>query len=208
MHPVWRRPLPSHASTGPCAGNRAKLRRRKACRSQWHQARSRALWAKAAPASPSPPSWACWSAGAAVRGDRVRAVDLLQASPAQRRAIRRARVGLVFQEPMTALSPLMRVGQQVAQVLELIRTIQRRRGMPCCLSRPVCVWRLRPATGRRSCRPGAWSRLARGKTTSAAQRTPARRHCPRACPAGHSRTPSRRTRQTDTRQTITTADRT
>ncbi len=45
--------------------------------------------------------------------------DLLRASPAAMRAIRGARIGMVFQEPMTALNPVMRVGEQVAEVLRV-----------------------------------------------------------------------------------------
>jgi peptide/nickel transport system ATP-binding protein len=45
--------------------------------------------------------------------------DLLAATPAQMRALRGARIGMVFQEPMTALNPLMRVQDQVAEVLQV-----------------------------------------------------------------------------------------
>ena len=44
--------------------------------------------------------------------------DLAQLSPARLRGIRGARIGMVFQEPMTALNPLMPVGRQVEEVLE------------------------------------------------------------------------------------------
>ena len=45
--------------------------------------------------------------------------DLLQASPTQMRALRGARLGMIFQEPMTALNPLMRVGDQLAEVMQV-----------------------------------------------------------------------------------------
>ena len=45
--------------------------------------------------------------------------DLLQAKPAEMRALRGARLGMIFQEPMTALNPLMRVGDQVAEVMQV-----------------------------------------------------------------------------------------
>ena len=45
--------------------------------------------------------------------------DLLRASLAEMRALRGARLGMVFQEPMTALNPLMRVGDQVAEALRV-----------------------------------------------------------------------------------------
>ena len=53
--------------------------------------------------------------------------DLLQASPATMRGLRGARLGMVFQEPMTALNPLMRVGDQVAEVLQVHGTAVGRR---------------------------------------------------------------------------------
>ena len=43
--------------------------------------------------------------------------DLLQLSEEQMRAVRGARVSLVFQEPAVALTPVMRVGDQVAEAL-------------------------------------------------------------------------------------------
>ena len=45
--------------------------------------------------------------------------DLLALSPGALRALRGARIGTVFQEPMTALNPLMRVGDQVAEVFRV-----------------------------------------------------------------------------------------
>jgi oligopeptide/dipeptide ABC transporter ATP-binding protein len=43
--------------------------------------------------------------------------DLLQAPPARLRAVRGARVGFVFQEPMTALNPVLPIGFQVAEAV-------------------------------------------------------------------------------------------
>jgi peptide/nickel transport system ATP-binding protein len=45
--------------------------------------------------------------------------DLVRADAARMRAIRGAGIGMVFQEPMTALNPLHRVGRQVSEVLWL-----------------------------------------------------------------------------------------
>ncbi|MGY6632979.1 MAG: ABC transporter ATP-binding protein [Alkalilacustris sp.] len=43
--------------------------------------------------------------------------DVLTASPARLRALRATRMAMVFQEPMTALNPVERVGAQIAEVL-------------------------------------------------------------------------------------------
>src|ERR1700710_2558922 len=45
--------------------------------------------------------------------------DVLRATPAEMRALRGARIGMVFQEPMTALNPLMRVRDQVAETMRV-----------------------------------------------------------------------------------------
>jgi len=43
--------------------------------------------------------------------------DLLLASESEMRATRGARISLIFQEPMTALNPVMRVGDQIAEAM-------------------------------------------------------------------------------------------
>ncbi|MFP4635018.1 MAG: ABC transporter ATP-binding protein [Nitriliruptoraceae bacterium] len=66
----------------------------------------------------------------AVTGEvRLRGVEreLLAAGESQRSALRGDRIGMVFQEPMTALNPLMRAGAQVAEVLRIHRTVPDRR---------------------------------------------------------------------------------
>lgn len=45
--------------------------------------------------------------------------QLLAYSESQMRQVRGGRIGMIFQEPMTALNPLMRVGDQIAEVLQL-----------------------------------------------------------------------------------------
>ena len=45
--------------------------------------------------------------------------DVLKATPARLRALRGTRMAMIFQEPMTALNPVMTVGEQVAEVLEI-----------------------------------------------------------------------------------------
>jgi peptide/nickel transport system ATP-binding protein len=45
----------------------------------------------------------------------VAGLDVVSASPEERRALRRDHLGAVFQDPMTSLNPTMRVGRQVAE---------------------------------------------------------------------------------------------
>lgn len=45
--------------------------------------------------------------------------DLLPLSRAQMRELRAARIAMIFQEPMTALNPVLRVGDQIMEVMEL-----------------------------------------------------------------------------------------
>ena len=48
---------------------------------------------------------------------RLQGEDLLQASPQRWRSLRGRTMGMVFQEPMTALNPVMTCGEQVDEVL-------------------------------------------------------------------------------------------
>ncbi|AGT08804.1 ABC transporter ATP-binding protein [Paracoccus aminophilus] len=45
--------------------------------------------------------------------------NLLSLGPGQLRALRAAHVAMIFQEPMTALNPVLRVGDQIAEVLAI-----------------------------------------------------------------------------------------
>ncbi len=45
-------------------------------------------------------------------------MDLLTLSEARLRTLRGRRIGMVFQEPMTALNPVMRIGEQIAEVFD------------------------------------------------------------------------------------------
>jgi peptide/nickel transport system ATP-binding protein len=48
----------------------------------------------------------------------VDGVDVLAASPAELRRLRRERLGAIFQDPMTSLDPTMRVGRQLREVVD------------------------------------------------------------------------------------------
>ncbi|MEM1346539.1 MAG: ABC transporter ATP-binding protein [Pseudomonadota bacterium] len=59
------------------------------------------------------------SGGRAVFAHDGREIDLLRASSAKLRRLRGTTLAMVFQEPMSALSPLHRVGDQVGEVLRV-----------------------------------------------------------------------------------------
>ncbi len=50
---------------------------------------------------------------------RLQGEDLLAMSPRRQRAVRGTGMGMIFQEPMTSLNPLMRVGDQIDETLRL-----------------------------------------------------------------------------------------
>ncbi len=57
---------------------------------------------------------------AVTRGEiRFEGEDLVKRSDVQMRSIRGSRIGMIFQEPMTALNPLFTVGNQIVEVLML-----------------------------------------------------------------------------------------
>ncbi|MCO5070906.1 MAG: ABC transporter ATP-binding protein [Rhizobiaceae bacterium] len=51
--------------------------------------------------------------------------DLLQLSAREMRSVRGAKIGMIFQEPMTALNPAMRIGEQIAEGLLAHKAISR-----------------------------------------------------------------------------------
>ena len=53
----------------------------------------------------------------------LRGRDLLSLSEREMRGIRGGDIAMVFQEPMTALNPLMTIGQQIAEVLALKKAL-------------------------------------------------------------------------------------
>jgi len=56
---------------------------------------------------------------------RFRGVDVLGLAPAERRALRGRSLAMIFQEPMTALNPVLTTGAQVAEVFAIHRTANR-----------------------------------------------------------------------------------
>jgi oligopeptide/dipeptide ABC transporter ATP-binding protein len=51
--------------------------------------------------------------------------DLLQASPERLRQVRGREIAMIFQEPMTSLNPVLRVGRQIEEVLEVHTDLDR-----------------------------------------------------------------------------------
>ena len=65
------------------------------------------------------------------------------------RTIRGARVGMIFQEPMTSLNPLHKVEQQIGEVLLVHRRLGRSRG-PRRGRSSSCAWSASPSPRRGS----------------------------------------------------------
>jgi oligopeptide/dipeptide ABC transporter ATP-binding protein len=59
-------------------------------------------------------------------GENGAATNLLQLDPEQMRLLRGSRIAMIFQEPMTALNPVMRVGDQVAEAVLAHNTVSRK----------------------------------------------------------------------------------
>jgi peptide/nickel transport system ATP-binding protein len=60
-------------------------------------------------------------------------MDLLSLSERAMRAIRGNQIGMVFQEPMTSLNPVLTVGYQIAETLRLHRRLGRRAAEACAV---------------------------------------------------------------------------
>jgi len=56
---------------------------------------------------------------------RLQGVDLLGLTEAEMRKIRGDRMSMIFQEPMTSLNPVMRIGDQIAEAVRLHRRLSR-----------------------------------------------------------------------------------
>ncbi|MBY0399507.1 ABC transporter ATP-binding protein [Myxococcota bacterium] len=64
--------------------------------------------------------------GRVVEGEvRLGGEDLLGLSVSEMRRVRGKRVAMIFQEPMTALNPVVRVGEQVVEAIRLHETVSR-----------------------------------------------------------------------------------
>ena len=59
-------------------------------------------------------------------GDRKSSQDLLKVTEAKMRDLRGRRIAVIFQEPMTALNPVMRVGDQIAEAMMAHQSISKR----------------------------------------------------------------------------------
>ncbi|MBU0927532.1 MAG: ABC transporter ATP-binding protein [Spirochaetes bacterium] len=56
-------------------------------------------------------------------------VDLLSLPPSRMRSVRGKDIGMIFQEPMTALDPLYTIGEQIAESLEFHAKVGKREGI-------------------------------------------------------------------------------
>jgi len=57
---------------------------------------------------------------------RFEGVDLLRASESHLRKVRGGRIGVVFQDPLTSLDPVVAVGEQIAEAIRLHKDVSRR----------------------------------------------------------------------------------
>ena len=69
---------------------------------------------------PSPPSRTLPGSSVRLRGE-----ELLGAHPSRLRAVRGAEIAMIFQEPMTSLNPVQRVGDQIAEAISVHRRVKR-----------------------------------------------------------------------------------
>jgi oligopeptide/dipeptide ABC transporter ATP-binding protein len=82
------------------------------------------------------------AAGSAIRFDDH---DLLRLDPNAMRAIRGGRIGMVFQDPMTALNPVLTIGYQLRETITTHHAVSRTEGLERALSLLAEVGIPRPA---------------------------------------------------------------
>ena len=70
--------------------------------------------------------------------------DLLGLDEAEMRKIRGNRISMIFQEPMTSLNPVMRIGDQITEVVRLHRDMTSQGGVGARRSR-CCAWSASPS---------------------------------------------------------------
>jgi peptide/nickel transport system ATP-binding protein len=58
-----------------------------------------------------------------------RGQDLLKLPPEDMRHVRGAKIGMIFQDPLTALNPVHRVGSQISEVFQVHRDMSKKEGM-------------------------------------------------------------------------------
>ena len=61
------------------------------------------------------------------------AADLLDLDAEQMRALRGSRISMIFQEPMTALNPVMRVGDQIAEAVRAHNDVSKKEARNCAV---------------------------------------------------------------------------
>ena len=54
---------------------------------------------------------------------KLEGTDLLELDEVEMRAVRGNRISMIFQEPMTSLNPVMRIGDQIAEAVRLHRSM-------------------------------------------------------------------------------------
>jgi hypothetical protein len=124
-----RQVMQAHAQPPPplccrCATCRFALAPSRWCvawASRLRGAKSWRWWANRARARPSPRSACCaWLGDAVVEGQAcLPGATCWQLSEREMRGVRGGDIAMVFQEPMTALNPLMTIGQQISRGFEL-----------------------------------------------------------------------------------------